>query len=545
MRGEEDQQLRALVLSATMQPDKIMSWEKAICLVVQNKVDVLETYDVVCSSPSLSLKFPAVIRLRKHVRKHKDGVKFSRTNVLTRDQCTCFGAGTRILMASGQQRAIETLRPGDRVIDAFGQPQTVVANGKRIVDRAIAIKHRGSFERTVTTPEHPFLTLDKKFVPISDKPEYLMFPRDVRCEIPGDTVYETHRALPADRWMRLRGGRIYWSRRGHESGIPVTIRSSAQLAYMLGLYVAEGSASAPGTVAFSFCDDERETLAADAKQLLSDLLQLDATLDVSPERHTSVVRVGSKALAMVLWSMCGKGASKKRVPWELIGPHRTEFLRGLFLGDGTIDRARRKVVLGMTSEDVVFGAQSMLWGLGVYPTVQSWDEKHGHKQTWLLVMQGENYSRFMSVVLGENVDPGERVYGNEQFVYRKLQEIQPIDGDVVVYNLETTGSHSYIANGLAVHNCCYCGQKFKPKHLTYDHVLPRSRGGKTDWEGIVSACKPCNRRKGNKTPAEARMHMHFKPYRPTSLPDSPPLLIEMNGAPKVWLPYIEAFAQTA
>jgi 5-methylcytosine-specific restriction endonuclease McrA len=93
--------------------------------------------------------------------------------------------------------------------------------------------------------------------------------------------------------------------------------------------------------------------------------------------------------------------------------------------------------------------------------------------------------------------------------------------------------------------CCYCGLRMHPKHLTYDHVLPRSRGGKTTWLNIVSACKPCNRRKGNKTPAEMRWSMHFKPYRPTTLPDAPPMLIDLSSAPAIWLPYIAAVAQTA
>lgn len=43
--------------------------------------------------------------------------------------------------------------------------------------------------------------------------------------------------------------------------------------------------------------------------------------------------------------------------------------------------------------------------------------------------------------------------------------------------------------------CQYCGDPFKPKHLTFDHVIPRCRGGATDWENIVSACESCNTQK--------------------------------------------------
>ncbi len=60
--------------------------------------------------------------------------------------------------------------------------------------------------------------------------------------------------------------------------------------------------------------------------------------------------------------------------------------------------------------------------------------------------------------------------------------------------------------------CQYCGARDK---LTIDHVHPKSRGGKDSWENLVSACVPCNNRKGNKTPEEANMNLLRKPFRPS------------------------------
>src|SRR5690606_22318445 len=62
--------------------------------------------------------------------------------------------------------------------------------------------------------------------------------------------------------------------------------------------------------------------------------------------------------------------------------------------------------------------------------------------------------------------------------------------------------------------CQYCGSREK---LTVDHVLPKSRGGKDTWENLVTACTPCNNRKGNRTPEEAEMPLVRKPFRPTSV----------------------------
>ncbi|TAH53073.1 MAG: HNH endonuclease [Chloroflexota bacterium] len=65
-----------------------------------------------------------------------------------------------------------------------------------------------------------------------------------------------------------------------------------------------------------------------------------------------------------------------------------------------------------------------------------------------------------------------------------------------------------------MYTCQYCGTTPGRTELTLDHVLPRSRGGATTWENVVTACGPCNRRKGNRTPDEANMNLLSIPGRP-------------------------------
>jgi 5-methylcytosine-specific restriction endonuclease McrA len=62
--------------------------------------------------------------------------------------------------------------------------------------------------------------------------------------------------------------------------------------------------------------------------------------------------------------------------------------------------------------------------------------------------------------------------------------------------------------------CQYCGAQPGRENLTIDHVVPRSRGGRTEWENVVAACGACNRKKGNRTPEEAGMRLLHKPHRP-------------------------------
>lgn len=64
--------------------------------------------------------------------------------------------------------------------------------------------------------------------------------------------------------------------------------------------------------------------------------------------------------------------------------------------------------------------------------------------------------------------------------------------------------------------CQYCGNRFSSHDLTFDHVIPRSRGGLTGWSNVVAACAPCNMRKANRTPAEAAMPLIRAPLVPSS-----------------------------
>jgi 5-methylcytosine-specific restriction endonuclease McrA len=61
------------------------------------------------------------------------------------------------------------------------------------------------------------------------------------------------------------------------------------------------------------------------------------------------------------------------------------------------------------------------------------------------------------------------------------------------------------------YRCQYCGKKGTAFDLTLDHVMPRSRGGKTIAENLVAACQTCNNRKGDRTPEEARMPLLMNP----------------------------------
>lgn len=81
------------------------------------------------------------------------------------------------------------------------------------------------------------------------------------------------------------------------------------------------------------------------------------------------------------------------------------------------------------------------------------------------------------------------------------------------------------------HQCVYCGSN---RNLTLDHVIPKSRGGKNDWNNLVTSCQKCNLKKADRTPEEARMNMRQKPFAPT-------LVNENVTLSKIWNDFQKTF----
>jgi len=87
------------------------------------------------------------------------------------------------------------------------------------------------------------------------------------------------------------------------------------------------------------------------------------------------------------------------------------------------------------------------------------------------------------------------------------------------------------------HRCQYCGTKAKLADLTYDHVVPRSAGGKTTWTNIVTACYSCNFAKRNRTPKQAKMALLSKPVQPAWVP-AVSIRVSLSSVPDAWRDYL-------
>lgn len=89
--------------------------------------------------------------------------------------------------------------------------------------------------------------------------------------------------------------------------------------------------------------------------------------------------------------------------------------------------------------------------------------------------------------------------------------------------------------------CQYTGRELHPGEGNIDHIMPRSRGGKTTWENCVLACREVNSRKGNRTPEEAGLKLLRKPRIPREVPVTA-LLRNIHGIPD-WDPFLLEWAR--
>jgi len=87
------------------------------------------------------------------------------------------------------------------------------------------------------------------------------------------------------------------------------------------------------------------------------------------------------------------------------------------------------------------------------------------------------------------------------------------------------------------YTCQYCHTVYPPYVLTFDHVIPRSKGGKTCWTNVVTSCRPCNWKKGNKSLHVSSFRLMKPPVEPVWLPPVE-VVMRLEAAPVVWRSYL-------
>ena len=156
-------------------------------------------------------------------------------------------------------------------------------------------------------------------------------------------------------------------------------------------------------------------------------------------------------------------------------------------------------------------------------------------------MRNVSWERAICMWLDDKVEIlstySERVYdalkdwcGNMPAVVRLLK--------YVVLDVKTVKFSRINVFGRDQFTCQYCGVQPGTADLTYDHVLPKSRGGATKWENIATCCIECNWKKADRTPEEAGMRLKSKPYCPDRKPLMRRLVFAAPNSPSEWTDYL-------
>jgi putative pyruvate formate lyase activating enzyme len=262
------------------------------------------------------------------------------------------------------------------------------------------------------------------------------------------------------RTVELKAGRARFTGE-HRPGIPATVPLDADLAWLLGLYAAEGhvrsDAARPNShrLVFSMGPHEGEIV-----RRVSDMLRrlFNVAPQVVERRTTTTVEVGKSSLAVFFKTLCGTGAGAKRVPTAIFSaPERTvrSFLDGYLAGDGTVTQTH--VVGNTVSTELAHGLYEIGLRLGVLPSIHRWvpqPEKVIEGRTvsqsplWLVKFKRDR----LNGEVGSREKTRWRDAGSHFLVPIHRIGREQYEGDV--YNLEVDDpSHSYLAPAVAVANC--------------------------------------------------------------------------------------------
>lgn len=398
----------------------------------------------------------------QHIREQgKDGGLIPSTDQNGRGYC--FPAGTLIRMGDGSERRIEDVKVRDEVVTAEGNVRRVTQTMVRRVNEPLLTPVMWGHYHLRATAEHPILT-KRGYVQLCElQPgDWVAFPKyaakSANVLQTGDFLYDRNFVRQSRRVYRHQRPEVQSE---YTVGLPgrtkATIRTSVLpdaihlthgFGRLAGLFLAEGHTDA-GKVQWSFHLREKDTFAAEVVELARTEMAAEAKLVVRPNNVVQVTIYGVR-WAKMFESLFSHGAGAKRVhPCLASGP--LEFLHGMLTGwmDGDRQRGNSAVTISRELALNMFDIANAHGLLPIFSTHQKGKvgndgilRQHAWKVGW-----GDSES---AGLVGRG---SYRATQDDTHMWRKVCEItsEPFEGDV--FNLEVEGDHSYVAEGVGVHNC--------------------------------------------------------------------------------------------
>ena len=351
---------------------------------------------------------------------------------VTKDQGStdfCFPGGTKILLDDYTEKDIDKFQGFERVITHTGKSAKVIKTMKRVwqgnLHRIELWGHKDAIE---ASSGHPIFglkngsdTLD--FIPIENLEE-----KDfVAVPFTSITKQPIEDLLLDERFLRV-----------------------------LGIFLAEGSFVKDNYDEYNwfvFSLNEKENLVEEIKKLLFDLFGLEPSIIKHDESIAIQLKFKSKQIANLLYELCGEYCDYKKLSKQVmfLEPKlQLEIFRGWFDGDGCY--ARNIVVT--TSEELLKQMRLILLrnNIGCSTRLRSF-KYEGRKDAYELFINNNEYNQIFKGEKQESISAIRRITKDNYLLY----EVRSVDKNTYlggnIYNLEVEGDNSYIASGVAVHNC--------------------------------------------------------------------------------------------
>ena len=357
----------------------------------------------------------------------------------------CLKADTLIRMADGSHKAIQDIRLLDRVLTAEGRTGAVLATFARFNPDGMVNLALTGHRHLALTGNHPVLTkrgyVRSDELRLGDHVALTRFmPQTAKTLQSAPFLADLERRIRRDKRVVVSGGVAT-----DVAAIPATIELTPRLGRLVGLFLAEGGTT-PNKVVWTFAGHERDTLVDETVELLHSELGAEGRPQVRPSGAINVVLYG-KHWRILFERMFCHGPYDKWLPGALAsGPE--SFLQGVWdgwmAGGGYQDPSRKRMIGVTVSHGLAMDMYALGLALGLRPTIEFRRGKPNsaaasRRDSWRITVSTGGFST--------------RSSQDDTHVWRKVVGLEHEEWADFVFNIEVEGDHSYVAEGVAVHNC--------------------------------------------------------------------------------------------
>lgn len=244
---------------------------------------------------------------------------------------------------------------------------------------------------------------------------------------------------------------------GNKSPLPNKVLLDENFSKIVGFYIGEGDSMGGAGIRFSFHIKEREKVDF-IQRYFKETFSLES--EIYSKSNTLVIRINSRLLSFIFQKLCGLHAKRKKIPFEILNSNTVgAFLHALWFTDGHfIQRKGKKkhnnkqYIYSSVSKKLALDLRELLLSLGIFSSVRKVKNNRGFSREdgflyRLTVERNDSVKKLVNVFLG-----GEVQFSKGDF-WIPITGLEKFKKSNTVYNFEVENTHSYVCNGVAVHNC--------------------------------------------------------------------------------------------